>query len=316
MSRKKQQPANRWRRRIILVCVLALLIVLAGFFGFAALNANTLYLRRATVEMADLPPAFDGKTLLFISDIDLCGMNTPEKSGAAIKALQSLNPDMLILGGDYASPSLLDILNSTPEADLAAEQAEKMTSFFHYIRDFSAPLGKYVITAPDDRRIPEDKLNTLFNECGFQYLKDTRVSVNQGGDVIWLAGLCSDALNIGRAGASFKKSDCAIAITYTPGLFPQLMTSEASDGGHWVDLALTGHTHGGQVRIMNRNLISLTSQEQQYLYGWTRETGVPMLTTSGMGCEGVNLRFGAQAEAWFITLTRPDAAVELPDLRE
>ena len=57
------------------------------------------------------------------------------------------------------------------------------------------------------------------------------------------------------------------------------------------------------LQMLNRSLLTLSTLERQYRYGWTRETGVPMLTTSGLGCEGVGLRFGTQAEAWLITLT-------------
>ena len=53
---------------------------------------------------------------------------------------------------------------------------------------------------------------------------------------------------------------------------------------------------------------TLDALEQQFGNGWTRETGVPILVTSGMGCEGVNLRLNTQAEVWLITLTaRPTA---------
>ena len=110
------------------------------------------------------------------------------------------------------------------------------------------------------------------------------------------------------------KDDCLIGAAVSPRSFPGMMTIESQDGGRLFDLALAGHTHGGQIRLRGRNVLSLTSQEQQYLCGWTRETGVPMLTTSGLGCEGANLRIGSQPEAWLITLMEKKD-VELPDLR-
>ena len=81
------------------------------------------------------------------------------------------------------------------------------------------------------------------------------------------------------------------------------MISEAKDSGHWVDLALAGHTHGGQINLFGHGILSLDQREKHYLCGWNRETGVPMLTTSGMGCEGVDMRLGSEAEVWLITLT-------------
>jgi len=56
----------------------------------------------------------------------------------------------------------------------------------------------------------------------------------------------------------------------------------------------------------------LSGQELDFLYGWKRESETIMLTTSGLGCEGTNLRLGTESEVWLITLS--DGSVNLPDL--
>ena len=122
LRRKKNQKMGRGGRIALgVLAALALLIVLVC--GVGAVNAGIVRIRRATVEIPDLPPAFDGRTILFASDIDLCGINTPAKSGALFEKLQSLRPDMLILGGDYASASLLEILNKPEERDVDGTRA-------------------------------------------------------------------------------------------------------------------------------------------------------------------------------------------------
>ena len=70
------------------------------------------------------------------------------------------------------------------------------------------------------------------------------------------------------------------------------------------DVLLCGHTHGGQIRLFGKSILDLSRQEQRYLSGWNTETGQPILTTTGVGCETVNIRLGSTPEVWLITLRR------------
>lgn len=292
---KDKKPRKGW-----IIALLTLLCV-AGFFGFMALNAATVHLRRATVFLEDLPPAFEGKSLLFASDIDLSGINTPKRAAEVFKHLEILHPDLLILGGDYTAPTLTDLINQTPVAEYAANRADSRGDFLHYISGFPAALGKYMIVSPDDRMAGD--IRPLAQEAGFQLLDGERAEIRLGNESIWLVSMGGNAGEVARKSRSFKKEDCVIALSYSPTQFPTMMTSEASDSGHWVDLNLTGHTHGGQIVIFGHSIITLDSTEQQYMLGWNRETGVPMLVSTGLGCEGVNLRLNSSPEVWLITLT-------------
>ena len=75
----------------IAALLMALLTVAAGM-----INASVVRIRRAEVFLTDLPPAFDGVTALYASDIDLFGLNTPQRSGELFNRLQSLKPDLLL----------------------------------------------------------------------------------------------------------------------------------------------------------------------------------------------------------------------------
>ena len=89
---------------------------------------------------------------------------------------------------------------------------------------------------------------------------------------------------------------------HSPAQAVDVRISEASDGGAWADLMLSGHTLGGQIRLFGRTLTQLTDAEKKAVSGWRADGGAPLLTSQGLGCEGLNLRLGTQAEAWLITL--------------
>lgn len=294
-NNKKPTRAGRIALRALGVIALLALLVCGG----GAINASVVRVRRAEVELPDLPPAFDGKTMLYASDIDLCGLNTPQKSGALFERLQALRPDMLVLGGDYSSASLLEILNRTTD-EAAALKAR--ADFFRYISAFDAPLGKYAVAAPED--LQPDALRRQVVEAGVQPLFNDRAEIRLGSDTLWIVGVSEPNAELNAAGSAFSREDCVIVAAYSPTVLPVLVTSEARDGGPWADLALAGHTHGGQVRLFGRTALTLDRQEQRYLSGWTMENALPILTTSGVGCEGLNLRLGTAPEVWMITLRR------------
>ena len=58
--------------RMVLWGIMAVIALLALLTVVAAINANTLHVRKARVILPDLPASFEGRTLLYASDIDLC----------------------------------------------------------------------------------------------------------------------------------------------------------------------------------------------------------------------------------------------------
>ena len=296
-TNKKPGRAGKLALRITAALLLALLAVL----GFGAVNAVFVRVRRAEVSIQDLPAAFDGATLLYASDIDLCGLNTPGRAAALFRQLQSLKPDMLVLGGDYTSSSVFERLNradSQPEA--VGTQAR--AAFLQALSTFEAPLGKYALRTEADGDAAA--LKAELAQAGIKPIFDASAAVRRGSAVIYLAGFSGDPAAIARAAALADKRDCVIAVTASPTQFPQLMINEAAGGGTWCDLILSGGTHAGQIRLGKATLLSMNQIERNYLYGWRVENGIPMLTTSGVGCEGMNVRLGTSPEVWLITLRR------------
>ena len=295
---KRTKDKKRGAGRLV---ALALCVVAAGFTGFMAINASFMHLRRATVWLEDLPPAFEGATILYASDIDLGGVNTPRRAARLFEQLGSLEPDILILGGDYTAPTLMDLLNQSQVSAYSANASSAREDFFYSISSFPARLGRYLILSPDDRMSGD--MRALAEETGFKLLDGEVAEITRDGESLFLFGVGADTDGMARLSRHFNHNDCVVAVTYSPNQFPALMTSEAGDSGHWVDLVLSGHTHGGQIRLFGRSILSLDSLEQQFVYDWNRETGVPMLVNSGVGCEGANLRLNTQPEVWLITLT-------------
>ena len=302
-TRKKTNKKPGKGNRIAMSLLAALLLALVIVAGFGMVNANLLRIRKAEVVISNLPEHFDGTTLLFASDIDLCGLNTPDHAGEVFNQLQSLHPDALILGGDYNSTSLLDKLNR-PEGnnDDEAKKLVARSDFFHYINAFQAPLGKYAIASTEDTQW--QNLRQVMEENGVKPLINEKYGLHIGDDTLWLVGISGKVSRLDSVATAFSKDDCVVVIAEGPDVLPVLLTSEASDNGSWIDLVLCGHTHGGQIRLLGRNVLSLSEAEQRFRSGWNTQSGTPILTSEGLGSEGINLRIGTVPEVWLITLRK------------
>ena len=302
---KKDKKPPRLRRLLIggIFALIALFIV--GLLAFGYIRSRVVLIERTTVYIEDLPASFDGKTILFVSDIDMVGISGPGVTQNCLKRLQKLNPDILILGGDYAGYSLMDRLNSTGDPILMEEDRR---AFFVGLSEFYAPMGKYAV-AGDNDSVAED-LAAEMSLGGITLLDDSVGTLTAGGGSIYLIGL-KDHSEKGISGsdfaANFSSDDCVIVIAHNPASVGGVITSEARDTGQWCDLILTGHTHHGQAVVGERSLLQLSAQETRFGEGWSNEGGVYLLVSPGLGCETVNLRLGTTPQVHLITLRKKPA---------
>ena len=144
---------------------------------------------------------------------------------------------------------------------------------------------------------------------GVCLLQGEAVTLTRDGASLTIAGIAPEG-DLSALSGAVRAGDCVIAFTHSPSRFPAALTAEAGDGSAWADMILAGGTHGGQMRLGERTLLALSEQERRYLSGWRKESGVFLLTSQGVGCEGLPLRLNTAAEVHLITLRRAPAVPE------
>ena len=307
--KKSQKPKKGCgRRRIALAAVLLVALLLGGLYGWMALQARITHVRKAVVYLEDLPQAMDGTTLLYVSDLNIRGAGDARRTQRLMNKLNELQPDVLLLGGDYCGGKILD---GHPDADEGGQAAA--LAFLRSLSSFNAPLGKYAVAGEQDQVLSGLK-EALF-DGGVTLLDDGCATIEKSGGQLVLAGL-SDVSEkrtpYSEIGGYFDGSECVIALTHNPSGYIGVRVAEARSGGAWADLVLAGHTLGGQIRAFGRTIYTLPEAEARCLGGWYYVGDLPMLVSQGVGCSGVLLRLGTQSEVWLLTLRRPEALV-LPD---
>lgn len=299
-NQKKNQRGVRGRRRFAAPAVLLAAVLVCGFFGWMHMNASVVRMRYADVYLEDLPAQFDGTAMLFVSDLNIRSEREERQCERLMDKLAALQPDILLLGGDYCTPGLLGMVNGQKTGD--SEQAAR---FLRSLTDFPAPLGKFAVTGEQDQ---EEMLEPEIQYSGVQLLTDSCAVVEKGGAQLVIAGIDgkSDAhTRFEEIGAHFSREDCVVVLAHNPAAYTGVRVAEARDGGAWADMVLSGHTLGGQIRLLNRTLLELAPQEERNASGWNYGNDLPLLVSEGLGCRGARLRLGTRSEVWLITLRRP-----------
>lgn len=216
-----------------------------------------------------------------------------------IAATNALRPDVVVLLGDYG-PSSRWVTRPIPHAEVARALAA-----------LRAPLGIHAITGnhdwwEDGRQLRRDHVTTVaraLDRVGIGMLRnDARRLRTPAGSPFWIAGIESSwafAAGLGAddlAQALGRVTDDApvILLAHEPDFFPQVPRR--------VSLTLSGHTHGGQVRVFGYTPFIPSRFGTRYRYGLVVEDGRPLIVTSGLGTTGVPIRLGVPPEILIVEL--------------
>ena len=213
----------------------------------------------------------------------------------------ALKPDLTLLLGDYAASHKWQT-RRIPVGEWAA-----------VLKDLQAPLGVHAVlgnhdwwddpTAQKTRRGPVLGHRAL-EHAGIPVYENSAVRLMHRGQPFWLAGLGDQVAfpgpRVGNrrtftgvddlAGTLAKVTDDApvILLAHEPDIFPKVPARVA--------LTLSGHTHGGQVRLFGYSPIVPSEYGNRYAYGHIVEDGRHLLVSGGLGCSILPVRFGVPPE--------------------
>ena len=284
--RRPQRRRIRWR--LLLPVLLVLLLAVYPF-----VEPRMLSIEEHTLQVRSLPSNLKNLKIVFASDIHKSMWFTQEQVNALFTTINNLNADLVILGGDYADDS-----------DGAIE-------FFKTAPDLYARLGVYAVLGNHDRTEPESNLGVLIKQMQDRNIVPLVNSVSRakvGQSYVYIAGV-DDYYNgfpdvLGVASQVYA-DDFVIFAGHTPDLMPDVLKARSADNdSHWFDLALFGHTHGGQISFLGHTPFSKLSPEvgARYLSGWMEENRAGVLVSNGVGTSWLPVRLFAPPQIHLITL--------------
>lgn len=242
---------------------------------------QTPRLERVTMRVAGLPQALDGLRIGQISDMHLGMRFTAANSRWAVAQMARERPDLLAFTGDFVSyehaiPDLPEVLAGLPQA----------------------PLGAYAVPGNHDYWEGVPEIVRALAPLGVQFLINEHRTLSVGGEQLVVAGV--DDLWDGVP-------DLAAALAGAPRGAPTLLLAHCPDvadeaAEHNVTVQLSGHTHGGHMRLPGLGSFCLPRYGWRYPVGHEHVGLTQVYVSRGIG--GLPLRLGCSPEATIITLKR------------
>ena len=266
--------------------VIRTLLKLTGLYWRGRANAMRVQVRYNDVRCKRLPPAFDGFTLLHISDFH-ADMNDGAMQRLE-KILPGLNYDVCVLTGDYRGATFGQFDAALARMRLVLERIKQ-------------PVYGVLGNHDTIRMVPDLKamgIRMLLNECE---------TITRAGASIYLAGI-DDAHyyrvdNIEKAASGIPHQAFSMLLSHTPEIYRQ-----AAHAGF--DLMLSGHTHGGQICLPGSIPVTLDSVLPRKLgAGAWKYHEMAGYTSAGVGSSIVTVRINCLPEITLHRLWRAEAAV-------
>ncbi len=263
------------------------------FAGIASLGATTvdaiaveprmLSLERVEFHLRRLPPAFDGLRIVQLSDFHHSAYTGDAEVRASVDLANALRPDLVVLTGDFVS---------AVQSDRHAEPCARLLAML------SAPLGVLGIMGNHDYWADGELIRSTMRAHNIPLLLNDAVPIERDGARLWLAGIEDVWMgrhDLARALHSVPPGEATILLAHEPDF--------ADEAAHYpVDLQLSGHSHGGQVRLPVVGPLVLPEYGEKYTMGRYRVGDLQLYTTRGIGLIPPPLRLNCAPEVTEITL--------------
>lgn len=242
-------------------------------------EATSLSLETIEITLKRLPKKLDGFRIVHLSDIHHSPFTSLEHIMRAVRVANRLRPDLFVLTGDYVSHEREYV---TPVADALAE--------------LRAEFGTYACLGNHDHWTDADLVTESFKRAGINMLVNEGLRFTARDASFWLCGV--DDYMVGKTdlkGAlrgSFP-DEMKLVLAHNPAILRQAARQD-------VDLMLSGHTHGGQVRIRDEEKRIL--RQRRLTNGLHRRRETQIYITRGIGTVVLPIRYQCPPEVSLLEL--------------
>jgi predicted MPP superfamily phosphohydrolase len=260
-------------------------------FGFLASLAVLLYaryvepfrarIRHYTVQLPRAHGHLDGLRIAFVSDTHVGPHFSAADLEPVVESLERIRPDLVIFGGDYISESPRYIERTI---DPLARMAR------------TGRLGAYAVLGNHDVSNSRSRMTAALERAGITLMVNDAHRFDFGNGEFWIVG--ADDILLGRP-------DLAAAFADVPADAASIAVWHEPD---WADrmapygpiVQLSGHTHGGQIRVPGKGEIALPRLGKRYPDGQYDIGEMTLLVSRGVGMYRPPMRFNCPPEVLLV----------------
>jgi predicted MPP superfamily phosphohydrolase len=247
------------------------------------------------ISVRQLPYEFEGCTIAHLSDFHYHPIFTAKVIREAVYLVNQLNPYIVVLTGDFVTVPRLRTWHKTKAAIKA--QAEPCAELLRQLR---ATGGIFAVLGNHDQSSQPDVVMDSLQGRGIRVLRNEAVPLQKGGNRLWVAGVDDvlvGAADLDMALQNISSHEPTILLAHEPDFADEVAESP-------VDVQLSGHSHGGQIRLPLVGPPYLPELARKYPWGLRRVGELTLYTNCGLGTIEVPFRWNCPPEVTLIRLVR------------
>lgn len=275
-----------WGRRRNLGALLAGASLAASVYYANRIEPARVEVRELSLVLRRLDREFDGYRVALISDIHMDGWMTPARIAKIFELLNDQEPDLVAIAGDYVTDT---VMLDSRELSNALSRIE-------------AKDGVVGVLGNHDYQADQRMVRRLIHQSGIVELANDVHTVRRGDGALHVAGVDNFRQRKARLDLVLEKlpeEGAAILLAHEPDF------ADVSAATGRFDLQLSGHSHGGQVRLPFVGPVVRPLYGMMYPDGLYELDGMLQYTNRGLGLLGPHLRFNCRPEITILTLLAP-----------
>lgn len=284
-ERRKTHPLNR--RSFLIGAASMGLLAYGGTHG-----RHELEITHSSLPIRNLPDPFVGFRIVQISDIHLEVFTEAWFLQHVVNTVNQLDPDLILITGDFVSYGLGPLSIALKAAGICAE----------ILSGLKAP-HRYACLGNHDTHVGVAQVMRPLEAHGISFLVNSYTAIEKGDSRLWLCGTADAAVAVADLNLAVpaRAKDPVLLMCHEPDFADNIVSHPRFPQ---IDLMLSGHSHGGQVKLPCIGPLVLPRWGKKYPEGLYRFGHMQLYVNRGLGTVGVPLRWNCPPEISHFTLTR------------
>lgn len=284
-----------------------------GILGVPSLylgdTTEELVLELVEVPIRGLPSEFEGYKIGFLTDIHYGVCVSLRLIEQGLELLRRGGMELLLLGGDYVWVPESKVargvraLRSPQFSSLPPVEASRaiFESLSVLLARFTPRDGTWGVYGNHDRWTHPTACQEIFQKHAIPLLKNEAITIEKGGKTLELVGVDDYWTGIPKIPPPSPEASVRILLAHNPDYPAEL----EKRGDFPFDLALSGHTHGGQIRVPGIDLAPVCNiYHRRFTEGLVPCGDGFVYTSSGLGVVEIPYRLFCPAEVTLLSLKR------------
>lgn len=278
--------------KILSILTLLTIIIINMFLYGVYVAVDRINLNYENISSKKIPMAMNNLKIAFISDIKYGTFMDQKRLQSMITKFNRAKSDVIIFGGDLFDFSKQQTLNNQNAAEI-----------IDIFKEMDAPYGKFAVLGDQDLINPEIKqfVESILYQSDFEIITNKSIRLRKENsesiNLIGLDSMINGQVDSANAFKSINKEEFSILTTHCPDLLKKTGIPHAA-----LDLALSGHSLGGQVYIPFIGPIYNMEGAQSFTHGVYDVNSIRLYVSNGIGTINSDIRLFSPPEVLIFRL--------------